>query len=92
MLRMFITALAIAVAAPAVAGPNAQLLKQIEIGLVGTGIRTDVSKLTTPQAAAIFFELRSPEETHFGGLSLSSRDKILSILRWNPETDPERLQ
>ena len=90
MLRISVTVLALLAAAPVLAGPNTQLLRQIESGLVGTGVRVDLSKLTSAQAVAISFALDSPEENGFGEIGQTKRDKVLAILRWNPETDPDR--
>lgn len=70
------------------AAPNQQLQRLIEHGLREYRIETDVSKLTTAQAAALHLELSSPENTFFGS-DFRTRQVILSILRWNDETNPD---
>ena len=72
----------------AMAAPNSQLLRSIEMGLRQFRIETDVSKLTNSQAAALHFELSSPESTFFG-TDFRTRQKIQSILRWNDATNPD---
>ncbi len=71
-----------------VAAPNEQLQRLIEHGLREYRIKTDVSKLTTAQAAALHLELSSPENSFFG-TDFRTRQVILSILRWNDATNPD---
>lgn len=72
----------------ATAAPNTQLQRLIEQGLREYRIETDVSKLTTAQAAALHLEMSSPEN-HFFGTDFRTRQTILSILRWNDATNPD---
>ena len=70
------------------AAPPQQLLRSIEHGLREYRISTDVSQLTTAQAAALHLELSSPEH-RFIGSDFRTRQFILSVLRWNDATNPD---
>ncbi len=72
----------------AAAAPGTQLLRLIDLGLRDYRIETDVTKLTSAQAAALHLELSSPESTFFGS-DFRTRQVILSILRWNDATNPD---
>jgi len=70
------------------AAPGKQLTRLIEQNLKEYRIETDVSKLTTSQAAALHLELSNPENQFFGS-DFRTRQVINSILRWNDATNPD---
>jgi hypothetical protein len=86
---MRILALLIAlVPAAAGAAPGTQLLRAVEQGLRDYRVDADVSQLTTPQAAAIYLTVNSPDGDIVASDS-RARQEILSILRWNDATNPD---
>ena len=76
---------ALFVATPMLAQPNEQLQQLIDAQLTAMGIDIDESKLTNEQAAALHLELSSTET---GGHDFTTRQKVLNILRDNPDTTP----
>ena len=90
MIRIAFAVALVAALAPslAAAAPGTQLLRLIELGLRDYRIDTDVTKLTSAQAAALHLELSSPEATFYGS-DFRTRQVILSILRWNDATNPD---
>ncbi|MEM6824876.1 MAG: hypothetical protein AAF566_07180 [Pseudomonadota bacterium] len=75
--------------ATAMAGPNAQFLNSIEQGLRDYRIETDVSKLTTAQAAAIHLLVSSPDESSLIPARAHVRQRLRTILTWNDATNPD---
>lgn len=72
----------------ALAAPGTQLQRLVEKGLREYRIETDVTKLTTAQAAAIHLLVSSPQEDVFPH-DQRTRRELISILRWNDATNPD---
>lgn len=73
----------------AYAAPGEQLLRNVERGLREYRISADVDQLTTAQAAAIHLAVSAPDEENGVVRGSHTRQKILSILRWNDATNPD---
>lgn len=82
-------AIGVLLAAACAAAPDNQLVASIENGLAQQGIGADLSRLTPEQTTALYLELSSP--TGDPGDEVRSRQKLISILRRNPDTEPFRL-
>ena len=86
MVRTLSCLAALVLAALPASAETSQLLKQIDLGLRSHGIHTDVSALTGRQAAALHLELGATEDE----MDIRTRDTLLWILSWTPETEPYR--
>ena len=73
----------------ALADPGVQLLRSVERGFDEYRIEADPSLLTTAQAAAIHLLISSPDDDPLPS-DARTRQEILSILRWEDATDPDR--
>ncbi len=72
----------------ALAAPDDQLLRLVAQGLREYRVEADVEQLTSAQAAAIYLAVSSPNEEN--GIASGTRYQILSILRWEDATNPDR--
>ncbi len=72
----------------ALAAPDDQLLRLVAQGLRDYRVEADVEKLTTAQAAAIYLAVSSQSDED--GIPGHTRYQILSILRWEDATNPDR--
>ena len=80
-MRSLVLALALAIATPAIAAPNAQLVASVQQRLDILGFDdVDASTLTTRQIAALHMQLRG-RAMDFGRINTRSRVKI--ILGWD---------
>ncbi|MEL6643030.1 MAG: hypothetical protein AAFQ79_03785 [Pseudomonadota bacterium] len=69
-------AVAMAIAAPASADPDPQFLAEIDRDLRFFQLETDVSRLTTSEAAQLYLIMASPEKRF-----LDTRRKLKSVIR-----------
>ncbi|CTQ48333.1 hypothetical protein [Jannaschia donghaensis] len=83
-MRSLILALALAVATPAVAAPNAQLVASVQQRLNYLGFRgVDARTLTTRQIAALHMQLQG-RNLDFGGVRrMNARSQVKVILGWD---------
>ena len=82
-MRALLLALALSLATPAVAAPNAQLVASVQARLDRLGFaHVDAGTLTTRQIAALHLQLH--DRQGYGGFySMDTRSKIKVILGWD---------
>jgi hypothetical protein len=84
MIRPLVAAVALALAAPAVAAPNAQLVASVQHRLDHLGFAdVDAATLSTRQIAALHMELQG-RALGYGAPWIETRQKVKAILRWDP--------